>query len=226
MVTQRGLPASVVTECQQIPAAHCICNDAAISGKIVFSRSVEPPAEDSHNNICSQPHYCVPILSESNLLGIFTVFVAQDHTENLQAEWFLSTVAHILAGMIERDRAEVSLRHSEERFQLAVQGTDAGIWDWNLLTNDVYYSPRWKSMLGWKEDDIKNQFEEWESRLHPEDRERALLTIQNYMEGKTPEYELEHRLRHKDGTFRWILARGAVVRDGEGRRVPHGRIPS
>ena len=217
IVTQRQLPAAVLAECQKIPQANCLCNDAAISRKIIFSKSLSPLATDSCAESCSQPHYCVPIVSESNLLGLFTVFVAEDHEENTENEWFLSAVANILAGMIERERTEASLRSSEERFQLAVQGTDAGIWDWDLLTNEVHFSPRWKSMLGWQEDEVKNHYEEWECRLHPEDRARALQTIRDYLEGKTPEYELEHRLRHKDGSYRWILARGAVVRDPQGQ---------
>ena len=122
-----------------------------------------------------------------------------------------------LVGIIKRKQAEAALRESEERFQLAIRGTDAGIWDWNLLTNQVYYSPRWKHMLGYQEDEILNDYTEWERLLHPEDREHALVTIRDYLEGRTTEYELEHRLRHKDGTYRWILARGAAVRDVYGK---------
>ena len=72
-------------------------------------------------------------------------------------------------------------------------------------------------MLGYEDHEIRNHFSEWEQRLHPDDRERALMCVQDYFEGRTPEYELEHRLQHKDGSYRWILARGAVVRDGSGK---------
>ena len=106
--------------------------------------------------------------------------------------------------------AEEALRRSEERFDLAVRGTDAGIWDWDLRTSEVYYSARWKSILGYAEDELRNEYSEWETRLHPDDRERAKKAIEDYIEGPDPEYELEHRLRHKDGTYRWILSRGAV----------------
>jgi PAS domain S-box-containing protein len=109
------------------------------------------------------------------------------------------------------------LRESEERFELAIRGTDAGIWDWDLRTNEVYYSPRWRSMLGYAQDEVAGDYVEWESRLHPEDRERALGAIRDYLEGTSSEYELEHRLRHKDGSYRWILARGAAVRDKDGK---------
>lgn len=117
----------------------------------------------------------------------------------------------------DRKQAETALRESQERFDLAVRGTDAGIWDWDLRTNAVFFSPRWKSMLGYQEHELEHNFAEWERRLHPDDRQRARTTIQEYLDGQRPEYELEHRLQHKDGTYRWILARGAGVRNELGK---------
>jgi len=116
----------------------------------------------------------------------------------------------------ERKRAAEALRKSEERFFLAVRGSDAGIWDWYLRTNEVWYSPRWKGLLGHRDEEITDSYEEWQSRLHPDDRARALAAVHAYLKGDSPHYELEHRLRHKDGTYRWILARGAAVRNDQG----------
>ncbi|MDQ2743806.1 MAG: PAS domain S-box protein [Chloroflexota bacterium] len=109
------------------------------------------------------------------------------------------------------------LRENQERFALAVLAANDGLWDWDLRSDNVYFSRRWKAMLGYTEDEISNCAEEWHSRIHPEDRDHALSIFQRHLAGQTPFYELEHRLRHKDGTYRWILARGKALRDHEGK---------
>ena len=116
----------------------------------------------------------------------------------------------------ERKRTEEELRKSEERFALATEGVKDGIWDWDLITNVVYFSPQWKSMLGYTDDEIPNAFEEWEKRVHPDDKEKVATIINDYLQGNLPIYEIEHRLRHKDGTYRWILTRGAALRSPTG----------
>lgn len=110
-----------------------------------------------------------------------------------------------------------ALREREERLALVVQGTNEGIWDWDLEANTVYYSPRWKEMLGYRDDEIPNNPGEWGSRIHPDDLQRAIEQRQAYLDGKIPVYQLEHRLRHKDGSYRWILARGIVLRHPDGK---------
>jgi PAS domain S-box-containing protein len=117
----------------------------------------------------------------------------------------------------ERKRAEEELLRSRERFELAVRGSQDGLWDWDLRTGDVYYSPRWKSILGYEDHEIVHRIEEWEQRLHPDERERVIAANVAHAEGVTPHYEYEYRLRHKDGSYRWILARGVALRDAAGK---------
>lgn len=119
---------------------------------------------------------------------------------------------------IERRRAaEDRLRESEERYTLAVRGADDGLWEWDLGTDHVYYSPRWKSMLGYTEDEIGDRVEEWRGRIHPGDLEATLAALQGHLDGATARFENDHRLRHKNGRYRWVLARGATLRTAGGK---------
>jgi diguanylate cyclase (GGDEF)-like protein/PAS domain S-box-containing protein len=117
----------------------------------------------------------------------------------------------------DRKRAEAELRRSEERYALAARGTNDGLWDWDLATDRVYYSPRWKAMLGYGEEDVGDRPSEWLERVHPDDVGRLQSKIAAHLEGAAPHFEDEHRMRHKDGSYRWFLSRGFAVRDGTGR---------
>jgi PAS domain S-box-containing protein len=110
-----------------------------------------------------------------------------------------------------------ALKEREERLSLVIEGTNDGIWDWDLRTNEAYFSRRWKAMLGYQDQELTNCFETWEHLLHPDDIERAHTELQHYLEGQSQVYELEHRLRHKDGSYRWILARGIALRGADGK---------
>jgi PAS domain S-box-containing protein len=110
-----------------------------------------------------------------------------------------------------------ALKEREERLSLVIEGTNDGIWDWDLKTNDVYFSPHWKGMLGYQDQELTDCFETWEQLLHPDDLEQAQTELQSYLNGQRPIYQLEHRLRHKDGSYRWILARGTALRRADGK---------
>jgi diguanylate cyclase (GGDEF)-like protein/PAS domain S-box-containing protein len=117
----------------------------------------------------------------------------------------------------ERARTLEALRESEERYSLAARGANDGLWDWNLTTGRVYFSPRWKSMLGLAESEVGDRVSEWLDRVHAEDLERLQRDLEAHLEGRTPHFETEHRLLHKDGGFRWMLTRGLAVRDAAGK---------
>lgn len=114
-------------------------------------------------------------------------------------------------------RAEQALRESEARLKLLIHASNVGLWDWNLVTNEVYFSPEWKLQLGYANDELEDHFAEWETRVHPADRAPTLAAISDYLEGRRPIFDPEFRLRHRDGSWRWILARADVTRDATGR---------
>lgn len=115
-----------------------------------------------------------------------------------------------------REQAELRVREGEERYALAVRGANDGMWEWNLLNDTVHFSPRWKSMLGYAEHELADSMEEWRARIHPEDVDRVVGELRAHVQGKTVRFENEHRLLHRDGHYRWILARGAAVRTASG----------
>jgi PAS domain S-box-containing protein len=116
-----------------------------------------------------------------------------------------------------RARAEADLRDSQERYALAVRGATDGLWEWNFRTRLAYFSSRAKSMLGYTEDEIGHAVDEWRARIHPDDLRNALAELRAYIGGRRERFEVEHRMRHKDGSWRWVLARATVVRHASGK---------
>jgi PAS domain S-box-containing protein len=112
------------------------------------------------------------------------------------------------------------LRASEFRLKNALEGAGHGVWDWNNRTNEVIYSPQWKAMLGYAENDIGNDMGEWERLVHPEDKPDAAAAVEDYISGKKDGYAIEHRMRTGEGNWKWILSRGVVVRrDTDGKAL-------
>jgi diguanylate cyclase (GGDEF)-like protein/PAS domain S-box-containing protein len=121
----------------------------------------------------------------------------------------------------ERKRIESALRESEERYALAMRGANDGIWDWNLKTNQLYFSSRWKTMLGYNEEEIDHDPQEWFGRVHPKDLDKLKQALAAHLRWATPLFECEYRILHKDGGYRWMLSRGLAVR---GQDNTAGRI--
>jgi diguanylate cyclase (GGDEF)-like protein/PAS domain S-box-containing protein len=127
------------------------------------------------------------------------------------------SIRYAIGFAAERQRTLESLRLSEERYALAVRGANDGIWDWDLRAETVYFSPRWKAMLGHREDEVGDSSSEWFDRVHPRDLERLWNEIEDHVAGRTEHFQSEHRVLHSDGTYLWVLTRGLGVRDGSGK---------
>jgi two-component system sensor histidine kinase/response regulator len=121
------------------------------------------------------------------------------------------------SNITERRQAEVALLQSETRFALAVEGASVGIWDWDLQNNHIYFSPRCKTILGYEDAELLNTLETWQNTIHPDDLDHTTTVLNDYLENRIPTYEVEFRARHQDGSYRWIFARGAALRDETGR---------
>lgn len=139
-----------------------------------------------------------------------TCIVTQDNGKTIK-------LTGIFQDITDRKQIENKLKESEERFDLAMKGTQDGLWDWNLLTDTVYFSPRWKSMLGYEENEIENDFSAWEKLLHPEDLNNALSQVEYFINNKTNKYESEFRMQHKDGHYLNILSRAFIVENEDGK---------
>jgi len=116
----------------------------------------------------------------------------------------------------EQARTNSLLRQSEERYALAVRGSNEGLWDWNLKTDEVYYSPRWKEMLGLQDEAFGDRLQVWYDRVHPDDLESLKATLNDHLYGRTSHFEHEHRMMHHDGTYHWMLSRGVAVQNRSG----------
>lgn len=120
--------------------------------------------------------------------------------------------------------SEQALRQSAEQHPVGggVSDNNYDLWDWDLQTNEVNFSPRWKAMLGFNEHELVNHVDSWHQRIHPADYKRVIADIQNHREGLTQVCENIHRLQHKDGNYRWILSRAVMVKDPSGK--PHRMV--
>ena len=173
----------------------------------------------------------VPIISRGKALGVLSVDnrATRRSFKEIDEAMLLSLADYAAIALenaslyqqaqqeiIERKRAVQAMSESEERYELAMRGAKDGLWDWDLKNNRVYYSQRWKSMLGYREDEIGTSPEEWFNRVYPEDYEKMKLEIANHLSGLTSHLECEQRIQHKDGTYHWMLARGLAVWDFNG----------
>jgi diguanylate cyclase (GGDEF)-like protein/PAS domain S-box-containing protein len=172
----------------------------------------------------------VPILTKGVPMGVLSVTNRKNDTPFKEKdEVVLSSLADYAAVALEnadlylqarqeiteRQRVEDALRESEERYALAVRAANDGLWDWNLKKNQIYYSPRWKHMLGYSDDEIGDNPNEWFNRVHADDIAQLKTNISAHIKGLSAHFECEYRIQHSNGSYRWMLSRGMAVMGGD-----------
>jgi diguanylate cyclase (GGDEF)-like protein/PAS domain S-box-containing protein len=144
---------------------------------------------------------------------------AQDYLVkgNVEPAWLHRSLSYA----VERAKALTALRESEERYALAVKGAMDGLWDWSLSEDRIYFSERWKSMLGFRRDELDDSAEAWFGRIHEADVDEVKRALADHVQGRTDAFEVEYRMRHRDDGWRWMLTRGLAVRNtrGEAYRI-------
>jgi diguanylate cyclase (GGDEF)-like protein/PAS domain S-box-containing protein len=235
---QLYLRASKNIEEQRTRTMQLLIHDSGIGEVVKTGKPLRISSNSNHPSLKVTTGYLVssllhvPILSKGKTLGVLSV----DHRQNpdhfsVKDEAKLTSLADFAAIAIEnanlyerskkeiseRVRAEAALRESDERYSLAVKGTNDGIWDWDLTTHQVYYSPRWKSILGYDDEEVGSSPKEWLDRVHPADRKQLEAAISAYLQSREPHFEHEHRMLNKAGIYCWVLTRGFAVRDANGK---------
>ena len=147
--------------------------------------------------------------TEANLSFFF-------QTEHLSTNADNKALEHLGVNHLTRQNKEY-LSQNQERYSLAMQASNDGLWDWDLKTNKILYSDRWKEMLGFNDDEISDTADEWLSRVHPEDHDRVRASIDAYLEGTTSNFEIEYRIRHFSDNYLWMMAKGLAIRTSDGR---------
>ncbi|MBF0208400.1 MAG: PAS domain S-box protein [Oligoflexia bacterium] len=163
----------------------------------------------------------VPVIRDSKIVAILGVGNKQTIYDQSDID-IINYLADTDWGIIESKINEEKLKESEARWKFALEGAGDGIWDWNVITNQVFFSIQWKRMFGYEENDIGSLLSEWEKRVHPDDKEKIFKDLQNHCAGKIPLYTNEYRILCKNGSYKWILDRGKVIartKEGGAARV-------
>ena len=196
------------------PNAHLV-----MAGKPIYVnyKELSVPMDDVRRNEGLHAIAVLPVHHEGRVIACLNITSRSLGEIPATTRHALETIAAQIGSSVARAQAEEALRASEERLNLALEATTDGLFDWNMQTDKAHFNPRYYTMLGYEPYEVPASYDTWIDWLHPDDKERALNTINEYTEGKRDSHEIEFRLRTKSGGWRWILSRGKTIRDSNGR---------
>ncbi len=153
-------------------------------------------------------------------IGVFYLADPQPRAVDTALELCLQDIADSAAQLIAQEQSDATLQVEASRMALAIQGSGIGIWDRDLNSGNIHYSTAWKAMLGYTEDEVSTFIEDSYARVHPDELSMVMQAMQAHIAGQTEQYQVEHRLRCRDGSYKWVCSRGQVVsRDAEGNAL-------
>ncbi|MBU1216724.1 PAS domain S-box protein [bacterium] len=193
------------------------CMDKTVHGNNLYSfventknSCSECPLKDEYKN---KSAFNIALKHHDKLYGYLTLSIDTKYLGDKDELALLDEVAEDIAYALYNLRIEQQFKVQEERYRYAIEGTKDGLWDWNLLSNSLYFSPRWKEILGYSDEELENSFKTWEERVHPDDLTQALSDIQAAKKSPSGHYKSIHRLKHKDGHWIWIEAKAKIIFD-------------
>jgi len=187
-----------------------------MSGKIVYSKiiylddlqrvenEVNGQSKVGFYSIKHEPYRIINKKGEIKWLKDITLIKRNKNKEITHFEGIIFDIS-------KQKETEKALIESEWRWKFAVEGNSDGLWDWNLITNEVFFSTQWKKMLGFSENEIQGSLQEWDKRVHPDDRKKVYEDINKHINGETDYYHNEHRVLCKDNSYKWMLDRGKII---------------
>jgi len=211
LLAQLNMPVEQQEICNGMPVGECVCGWVVQHRRPLLASEAKALLSSDCRTMLEEGLYLLPLASNDGVVGVLMLYLDVAHQPAGQETAFLETVCVTLAGIVEKARAEEALRKSEERFSLAMRGAKDGLWDWDLRTNQIYFSPRCQAMQGYAEEGVVQSPEAWLAQVHPDDVDDLRRAIQRHLDGASDHFVCEYRMRHRDGEYQWRLSRGLAT---------------
>ena len=215
MEVRHGLPDSIVDSCGRLPFGRCLCGMAAQSGKVIHADRIDGRHEHTYTGIESHGHYCVPILDESGVLGVLNLYLPDGHQQSEDEEQFVLAIAHTMASVVRRRRAEEALRMSEANLAEAQRIAHLGSWDWDVVNSKLSWSEETYRIFGISPGQFGETYESFLSYVHRTDQEMVKEAV-NAALYQQQSYNIEHRIIPPDGVQRNVHEQAQVIFGADG----------